>query len=42
MAGGGNVGWQRVVIIAIIGTIASVTADHLGLVDWVAGKIGYG
>jgi hypothetical protein len=43
MAGGQrNVGWQRVVILAAIGTAATLTADYLGLVDWLAGLIGYG
>lgn len=42
MAAGRSVGWQRVIIIAIVGTVASVSADYLGLIDWIARRIGYG
>jgi len=41
MARGRNVGWQRTVILAIIGTTAAITADKLGLVNYLAGLMGY-
>lgn len=42
MARGGHIGWQRVLILTIIGATATITADYLGLVDWLAGMIGDG
>ena len=42
MAGGRFVGWERIVIFAIVGTAANIIADQIGLVDYLAGWLGYG
>lgn len=42
MAGSGNVGWQRVVIIATVSTAFAVLMDYLGVIDELARIIGYG
>lgn len=35
-----TIGWQRVIILTIIGAAATVTADRIGLVNWLAGLMG--
>jgi hypothetical protein len=32
----GNIGWQRIVITTVIGTLVTVTLDHFGLVTKMA------
>lgn len=39
MAKGHHIGYERIIILTIIATTAAITADYLGIIDWIAGKL---
>jgi hypothetical protein len=37
--GSGRVGYKRVIIISVLATIAAITFDRIGLIDYIARRV---
>lgn len=38
MAKTGSMGYKRIIVLTVIATTAGITADHLGIIDWIVSK----